>query len=104
MKKLITVINEIKATSDYGKDYKYKWKLTDEEKPKNLCYDCHLIYGIDFGDMYIHDAIWDLINPSFYEGGGILCPNCIINRLRYLKIWYLYQDVYISYIKNMKLK
>jgi hypothetical protein len=68
-------------------NYKYKWKYTEGDKPSGCCYDCRLEYN-EFPDMIVPNDIWEKINPSPYEGGGLLCPTCIANRLHYLDLWY----------------
>lgn len=45
------------------------------------CYDCGLPYDKFPCDMNVSDEIWEKINPSSFEGGGLLCPNCICARL-----------------------
>lgn len=62
-------------------------KYTDEEREllKGHCYDCYIIYS-DFVDLIVSDEIWEKINPTYYEGAGLLCPNCIGLRLRKLEI------------------
>jgi len=50
---------------------------------KAKCNDCGLAYGRGgFADLIVPDNVWELINPSDYVGGGLLCPNCICARLR----------------------
>ena len=68
------------------KNYKHKWKYNKEDKPLGCCYDCRMKYG-QFPDMVIPEDLWEKISPS-YEGGGLLCPTCIANRLSYLGFWY----------------
>lgn len=69
------------------KNYKYKWKYEDNERPKACCYDCRIKYS-EFPDMIIADELWELINPTKVEGSGLLCPTCIANRLDHLNMWY----------------
>jgi hypothetical protein len=78
--------------------YKYKWKYHDNERPYGQCYDCGIRYG-EFPDMIIPDDFWELINPTYHKGAGILCPTCIANRLNYLDKWYSY-GFYNFGIKN----
>ena len=68
-------------------NYKYKWKYKDSERPHGYCYDCRIPYG-EFEDMIIPNELWSLINPTYHIGAGLLCPNCIINRLNCLGKWY----------------
>lgn len=52
------------------------------------CYDCGLKYGEEFGDLIVPDKIWKKINPiEEYEDSGLLCPTCITQRMRRLKLW-----------------
>ena len=45
------------------------------------CYDCGLDYGcIGWIEAIIPDNVWDFISPTG-DGGGILCINCISQRL-----------------------
>lgn len=60
-----------------------KWKYSDSERPIGKCYDCGLSYK-DFVDVEVPDKIWEKINPTYCEGAGLLCPNCIGLRLRSL--------------------
>ncbi len=74
-----------------GKDK--KWRYKEEERPKNKdgsysaeCYDCGIPYSA-IGDCVIKNELWEMINPTEYQGAGILCPNCIVQRLHYLNIY-----------------
>lgn len=59
-----------------------KWKYKDHERPKVAeCYDCGSDYR-DTPDMIIDNNLWELINPTYHKGAGILCPRCTTNRLR----------------------
>lgn len=80
-------------------NYKYKWKYEDNEKPKGCCYDCRLPYN-QFQDMIIPDNLWEEINPTFHQECGILCPNCIVNRLNYIGKWYE-NELYILKMVNI---
>lgn len=68
-------------------NYRYKWRYEDDKRPEGCCYDCRIKYD-QFPDMTISDELWKLINPTFIEGSGLLCPTCISNRLDYLNKWY----------------
>jgi hypothetical protein len=68
-------------------NFKYKWRYSDNDRPKGVCYDCKMKYS-DFPDMSIPDDLWEEINPTYHNGAGLLCPTCIANRLNYLKRWY----------------
>ncbi len=69
------------------KNYRFKWKYKDDECPQGCCYDCRMKYS-EFPDMMIPDELWELINPTYHKGAGLLCPTCIANRLNYLGKWY----------------
>lgn len=59
-----------------------KWKYTDKEKSNAQCYDCGKPYGEkDWHDVVITNELWELINPTFDRGCGLLCGNCMIHRL-----------------------
>ena len=68
-------------------NYKYKWKYKDKERPQGCCYDCRISYN-EFPDMIIPDELWELINPTYHNDAGLLCPTCIANRLDYINKWY----------------
>jgi len=51
---------------------------------KAACYDCRLDYRKFPLDAIVVDDLWELINPSKHDGGGLLCPNCICRRLKEL--------------------
>lgn len=65
------------------KSYKAKWRYKDNERPNGCCYDCRMKYS-EFPDLIIEDELWELINPTTHEGAGLLCPTCILNRLKYI--------------------
>lgn len=69
------------------KEYPYKWRYKDEERPQGCCYDCRLEYE-KFPDMIIPAGLWERINPTEHEGAGLLCPTCIARRLDYIGVWY----------------
>jgi uncharacterized protein (DUF983 family) len=51
-------------------------------RPKAICYDCETPYGEGpFGDLVLPNEIWEKINPTYHKGAGLLCPNCIFERL-----------------------
>lgn len=65
-----------------------QWRYSAKERPPGAygrCYDCGRPYG-SFPDMTVPDAVWESINPSAFEGGGILCPGCIGDRLAALGV------------------
>ncbi|HSE25761.1 MAG TPA: hypothetical protein VLB68_29110 [Pyrinomonadaceae bacterium] len=65
--------------------FPFKWRYTDNERPLCVCADCRLPYP-QGNDCAVPDDIWEKINPSESEGGGILCANCIMRRLDHLGI------------------
>jgi len=72
------------------KNYRYKWRYKENERPLQeycCCYDCGISYS-QFQDMVIPDELWELINPTYCRGSGLLCPTCIVNRLHYIGKWY----------------
>jgi len=66
-----------------------QWKYTDEEQERQHknsgCYDCNRPYKRS-GDCCVFDHVWELINPTYQVGAGLLCANCIHERLRILGI------------------
>ena len=64
-------------------------KVEDADRPKGKCYDCLLEYN-RFPDMVIPDKHWEIINPTYHKGAGLLCPTCISNRLNKVGLWYQY--------------
>lgn len=59
-----------------------KWVLEDEERPRDplACYDCGAPYSA-IGDCYVPNTVWAEIQPARGQGAGILCANCIAQRL-----------------------
>lgn len=88
--------------------YKHKWRYEDKDRPRKngrkngrllaVCYDCGLPYG-SFPDMVIPDELWEEINPTCWQGAGILCPTCIANRLDYIGKWYA-GDLFLLRVKD----
>lgn len=60
-------------------------KYRDEDRPWGMCYDCKTPYD-QFTDLVIPDEVWEKINPTYHEDGGLLCPTCIGLRLRAIGI------------------
>lgn len=58
-----------------------RWRYPDDERPVGVCYDCGRPYDT-FVDLVIPDEVWEKINPTYHEGAGLLCPNCMGDRLR----------------------
>jgi hypothetical protein len=69
-----------------------QWAYTEEERNIGFesCYDCGIPYSA-LGDCVVSDQIWRLIQPrpvaEEWRGCGLLCANCIIERLHHLKIY-----------------
>lgn len=63
-----------------------KWKYPEfADESQHACYDCGLEYGCDaWADVVVSDEVWELINPSINEYGGLLCFNCITRRLAFI--------------------
>ena len=65
---------------------KRQWRYTDEERPLDAsCYDCGVPYHA-IRDCSLPHEVWERIKPTYHQGAGILCANCIIERLHALKI------------------
>ncbi|HEX8184360.1 MAG TPA: hypothetical protein VF747_06405 [Blastocatellia bacterium] len=60
---------------------KKQWKYRDDECPQGVCYDCRIPYD-NFADLSLPHEVWERINPTHHKGCGLLCPNCICERLR----------------------
>lgn len=58
-------------------------KYTDEERVQYIgkCADCGMDYNDFVIDMVIQNKLWEMINPTYHKGCGLLCPNCICARL-----------------------
>jgi hypothetical protein len=56
-------------------------RFSDKERPHGQCYDCGLPYD-DPGwiDILVPDDVWEIINPTYHEGAGLLCITCIARR------------------------
>jgi hypothetical protein len=71
-----------------------RWRYPDAERPgwkdgepvSGMCYDCRIPYGA-FEDIHLPNDLWERINPTPHEGAGLLCPNCIFERLHHLGIY-----------------
>lgn len=45
------------------------------------CYDCGVLYGSPaWVEAVVSDDVWKRINPTHWQGAGILCVNCIAAR------------------------
>lgn len=75
------------ATEDLKQTYKYPWKHPIDERPQGCCYDCGMEYK-DFHDMVVPDDVWEKISPTHWQGAGLLCPTCMVNRLALINEWY----------------
>jgi hypothetical protein len=47
------------------------------------CYDCELPYDDFVCDFTIQNKLWKVISPK-HDEGGLLCPLCMIKRLKNL--------------------
>jgi hypothetical protein len=64
----------------------WRWPLgTKPFSDRVCCYDCLLPHP-EGNDCVLPDDVWEQINPTESEGGGILCANCIMRRLDFLGI------------------
>ena len=64
-------------------------KYNEEERVKigGACYDCGLRYGTaGWIDAVVSDADWELINPTYHPGAGLLCITCMARRFDLLFI------------------
>lgn len=61
-----------------------RWRYPDPRPLDAACYDCARPYSA-IGDCSIARDTWTKIAPTPH-GGGILCPNCMLERLHALKI------------------
>ena len=74
-------------------------RYTDEEIVQRdnppACFDCGLPYGGDaWMDALVPNDVWEIINPTYHEGAGILCVSCI--NLRCIEAGLLYVPVWIG--------
>lgn len=65
------------------KDQLKAWE--DINRLWSKCYDCEMEYK-NFQDFQIPDELWERIKPTVFDGVGLLCPTCCLNRLRELGI------------------
>lgn len=58
-------------------------RYTDEERPKSAqCYDCGLPYDSpEWIEAVISNHTWEMINPTYHQGAGLLCITCMARRL-----------------------
>lgn len=57
-------------------------KYKDNERPIAECYDCRLPYEQFPVELVIDHDSWELINPTYNKGAGLLCHSCMFVRLR----------------------
>jgi hypothetical protein len=57
-------------------------KFTDAERPTEAqCYDCGFPYTHPaWIEAVVPDDVWERINPTYWQGAGLLCVNCIAVR------------------------
>lgn len=60
------------------------WHYGEDRPLDAACYDCARPYAA-IGDCSVTHDVWTKIAPTAH-GGGILCPNCMLERLHVLKI------------------
>jgi len=85
---------ELGRRGPYCRNVEFPIEITEEIKLLQ-CYDCGLKYD-ECGDCVIDDETWEKINPSSIKGGGLLCANCIIKRLRKAGICEVDAKLYIN--------
>jgi hypothetical protein len=51
-----------------------------------VCYDCGLPYEA-FEDIVLPHELWERINPTEHRGAGLLCANCIFERLHHIGVY-----------------
>jgi hypothetical protein len=60
-----------------------RWRYKDYDRPLGVCYDCGRNYRW-LGDCVVDNDVWERINPTYHAGAGLLCPNCMLERLHAL--------------------
>jgi hypothetical protein len=73
---------------------KRKWRYSDNERPgwrhgqpvEAMCYDCRTPYYA-MVDVVIPNKLWEKINPTKHKSAGILCSNCIFERLHQIGVY-----------------
>lgn len=66
-----------------------QWKYSDTERDCSkygLCYDCELPYEAFPVEFVIDHEQWELINPTYHKGSGLLCYDCMIERLKIVNV------------------
>jgi hypothetical protein len=71
-----------------------RWRYPDAERPgwegdepvSALCYDCRIPYSA-IVDVVLPNELWERINPTVHRGAGLLCANCIFERLHHLNVF-----------------
>lgn len=79
-------MSETKAPDMY-KSWNGEWRPWHVPEPRPLdaaCCDCRMPYHA-IGDCSIAHDVWAKIAPTPH-GGGVLCPNCMLERLHVLEI------------------
>lgn len=75
------------------------WKYEVKDRPKGVCYDCGIPYR-RMADLHLPNKIWEKINPCNNPGGGLLCPNCICDRLRIVGESKTFASIYPAKIED----
>lgn len=60
-----------------------QWQYADADRPRGFCYDCRRRYST-WPDFSVDDDVWEAINPTEFEGAGLLCEACIRERVAHL--------------------
>lgn len=60
------------------------WHYSEDRPLDAACYDCARPYAV-IGDCSIAHDVWAKIAPTPH-GGGVLCPNCMLERLHVLRL------------------
>ena len=56
-------------------------RYKDDVRPKGQCYDCGQLYrSPGWIEVIVPDDVWEIINPTYHEGAGLLCIQCIAYR------------------------
>lgn len=74
-----------------------KWKYTDNEREPStypFCWDCGILYPFPV-EMCVPIETWEQINPTEHKGCGLLCHNCMIERLREIGVTFVEVTTFI---------
>jgi hypothetical protein len=76
-----------------------RWKYPASEHPQGRCYDCGQAYST-FADLSLPHDVWAQISPHEVSEAGLLCPNCICDRLAVLNISGVVATIWPAQVKN----